>query len=69
MFLIKLNGEAAAVTNTFDSAACYAEGIMRPGRRITIVEMQPDDWDDAIRALERCQGVRVGAPDASLWAT
>ncbi len=53
MFLIKYDGEATAVTNTFDSAALYADGIRQPGHRITIVAMQPGDWGDALRALER----------------
>jgi hypothetical protein len=53
MYLIKYDGQATAVTNTFDSAALYAEGIRQPGHRITIVAMQPDDWGDALRALER----------------
>lgn len=53
MFLIKCDGEATAVTNTFDSAASYADGIRQPGHRITIVAMQPGDWGDALRALER----------------
>jgi len=53
MFMIKLDGVATAVTNTFESAACYADGLKRPGHRITIVAMQPHDWNDALRALEQ----------------
>jgi hypothetical protein len=53
MYLIKYDGEATAVTNTFDSAASYADGIRQPGHRITITAMEPDDWSEALRALER----------------
>jgi hypothetical protein len=53
MFLIKYDGKATAVTNTFDSAASYADGIRQPGHRITIVAMRSDDWSDTLRALEQ----------------
>jgi hypothetical protein len=53
MFLIKYDGKATAVTNTFDSAASYVDRIRQPGHRITIVAMRSDDWSDTLRALER----------------
>jgi len=53
MFLIKYDGKATAVTNTFASAASYVDGIRQPGHRVTIVAMQPDDWADTVRALEQ----------------
>lgn len=70
MYLIKYDGEATAVTNTFDSAASYADGIRQPGHRITIVAMQPDDWSEALRALERRESsrCRMGLADQALLA-
>ena len=69
MYLIKLDGEATAVTNSFDSAASYVDGIRQPGHRITIVAMQPDQWSDALRALERRESscLETWMLDPHLW--
>lgn len=69
MYVIKLDGEARAVTNSFDSAASYADGIRQPGHRITIVAMQPDEWGEALRALDRRESSwsETWASDPHLW--
>ncbi len=69
MYLIKCDGEATAVTNSFDSAASYADGIRQPGHCITIVTVQPDQWSDVFRALERRASPRPDAwmSDPRLW--
>ena len=68
MFLIKYDGKATAVTNTFASAASYVDGIRQPGHRITIVAMQPDDWTDTVRALEQRESSwsEISTPDEAV---
>lgn len=70
MFIVKIDGKAAAVTNTFDSAASYADGIRAAGRRVTIALALPRDVDLAIGSLqdEEWRSVRqkVGGA-AGLW--
>ncbi len=53
MYIVRLDGEVVTVTNTFDSATLYAEGIRGVGRRISITLALPDDLPPALRALER----------------
>jgi hypothetical protein len=53
MYIIKLDGEVVTVTNSFDSAACYADGIRGVGRRVAITLAMPDDLPPALRALEQ----------------
>ena len=36
MFIVRLDGEVVTVTNTFDAAALYAEGIRGVGHRVAI---------------------------------
>jgi hypothetical protein len=53
MFIVKLDGEVVTVTNTFDSATLYAEGIRKVGHRVVIALALPEDLTPALRALER----------------
>ena len=60
IFVVKIDGKTAAMTNTFDSAASYAEQLRGEGHRITIRSLRPQDMEPAIRALmrwERAVGV------------
>ncbi|HET8761334.1 MAG TPA: hypothetical protein VFN94_09705 [Nitrospiria bacterium] len=60
MYIIKLDGEVVTVTNSFDSAACYADGIRGVGRRVAITLAMPDDLPPALRALEQRSGAARG---------
>ena len=72
MFIIRLDGEVVMVTNTFDSATLYAEGIRGVGRRVAITLALPDDLPPALRALEqravRTQGRPAEFPRSPAWA-
>ena len=62
MFIIRLDGEVVMVTNTFDSATLYAEGIRGVGRRVAITLALPDDLTPALRALEQRAVKTQGRP-------
>jgi hypothetical protein len=72
MYIVRLDGEVVTVTNTFDSATLYAEGIRGVGRRISITLALPDDLPPALRALERktvkTQGRLTEVPRSPAWA-
>ena len=72
MFIIRLNGEVVMVTNTFDSATLYAEGIRGVGRRVAITLALPDDLPSALRAPEqravRMEGRPTEFPRSPAWA-
>lgn len=53
MFIVKVDGEAAAVTNTFESAVAYVDGIRQPGHSVTITLSLPRDLRPVLRLLER----------------
>ncbi|MFZ5876427.1 MAG: hypothetical protein ACOYXU_08465 [Nitrospirota bacterium] len=53
MFIVRLDGEVVTVTNTFDSAAWYADGIRGVGHRVAITLASPDELPPALRALEQ----------------
>jgi hypothetical protein len=53
MFIVRLDGEVVTVTNTFDSAAWYADGIRGVGHRVAITLATPDELPPALRALEQ----------------
>jgi hypothetical protein len=60
MFIVRLDGEVVTVTNTFDSAAWYADGIRGVGHRVAITLASPDELPPALRALEQRSGVGRG---------
>ncbi len=60
MYIIKLDGKVVSVTNTFDSAASYADGIRSVGRRIAITLATPDEVPPALRALAQRTGPAWG---------
>ena len=72
MFIIRIDGEVVMVTNTFDSATIYAEGIRGVGRRVAITLTLPYDLTPALRALEqravRAQGRPAEFPRSPAWA-
>ena len=72
MFIVRLDGEVVTVTNTFDAAVLYAEGIRGVGRRVAITLALPEDLPSALRALERravnTQGRRTEFPRSPAWA-
>lgn len=51
MFAIKIDGKTAAVTNSFDSAVTYADGIRSTGHRVTVVSLLPQDLGAAVHSL------------------
>jgi hypothetical protein len=59
MYIIKLDGEVVTVTNTFASAASYADVIRSVGHRVAISLASPDDLPNALRALERRAAIAV----------
>jgi hypothetical protein len=53
MFVIKLNGQPAAITNTFDSAVSYVEGLQCPPRAVTITTLNGHDFVPAVMAIQQ----------------
>ncbi len=72
MYIVRLDGEVVTVTNTFDSATLYADGIRAVGRRVSITLAVPDDLPPALRALERravtTQTKLTEVPRSPAWA-
>jgi hypothetical protein len=60
MFIVRLDGEVVTVTNTFDSAAWYADGIRGVGHRVAITLASAEELPPALRALEQRSGVERG---------
>jgi hypothetical protein len=56
MFIVKIDGQDAAVTNTFESAALYVDGLRGAARRVTIRVVSPEDLTPALDSLDRCPG-------------
>jgi hypothetical protein len=53
MFVIKINGRSAAITNTFDSAVSYVEGLRYAPRAVTITELYGTDFGAELSTIER----------------
>ncbi|MFZ5861678.1 MAG: hypothetical protein ACOYXR_02330 [Nitrospirota bacterium] len=68
MFIVRLDGEVVTVTNTFHSAAGYADGIRGVGHRIAITSVTPDELPPALHALERRGRATRGARAADRGA-
>jgi hypothetical protein len=70
MFIVKIDGEAVAVTNTFDSAASYADGVRGAGHRVTIASVLPHDLDAVLGTLQYADArpvQRTAGAGAGLW--
>jgi hypothetical protein len=52
MFVVAIDGNVASVTNDFDIAASYADGIRVCGRRVTITKIQVKELSPVLRMLE-----------------
>jgi hypothetical protein len=53
MFVIKLNGQPAAITNTFESAVSYVEGLHCAPRAVTITTLNGTDFGPLVSALQQ----------------
>jgi len=52
MFVVKLDGDVVALTNTLGSAAVYVDGIRRYGHTVTITVVQVGNLAPVLRLLE-----------------
>lgn len=62
MFAIKIDGKTAAVTNSFDSAVSYADGIRAAGHRVTVLSLLPQDLGPAVHSLLHHESGPAGTP-------
>lgn len=57
MFIVKVDGEPTALTNTFESAVAYVDGIRQPGRTVTIAVSLSRDLRPVLHTLERREAI------------
>jgi len=53
IFVVKIDGKTAAMTNNFDSAISYVEHLKRNGCRITIRMLLPQDVELDMHSMLR----------------
>ena len=62
MFVIKLNGQPAAITNTFESAVSYVDGLHCAPRAVTITTLNGTDFGPLVSALQQGDVVTMDPP-------